>query len=172
MATLQQRLTDLATRVATECKSIRTLVNGNAADLSGLATDDKSNLVAALNELHTELGLIDPAGLIDDAETTATDKTWSIDKIVLEIGNAIGQITNGAPGALDTLDELASALGDDANFAATVTTALANRVRVDAAQSLTPAQQTQGRTNLGAQEAAAIGDPDTDLVAVFEGGLT
>jgi hypothetical protein len=33
----------------------------------------------------------------------------------------------GAPGALDTLDELAAALGDDANFAATVTTALGNR---------------------------------------------
>src|SRR5688572_24631384 len=32
-----------------------------------------------------------------------------------------------APGALDTLDELAAALGDDANFAATMTTALAGK---------------------------------------------
>lgn len=40
------------------------------------------------------------------------------------------QITNlvdSAPGALDTLNELAAALGDDANFATTVTNSLANK---------------------------------------------
>lgn len=35
----------------------------------------------------------------------------------------------GAPGALNTLDELAQAIGDDANFAATITTALGLRTR-------------------------------------------
>jgi hypothetical protein len=38
---------------------------------------------------------------------------------------AIAALINAAPGALNTLDELAAALGDDANFAATMTTALA-----------------------------------------------
>lgn len=38
---------------------------------------------------------------------------------------AIAALINSAPGALDTLEELADALGDDANFAATMTTALA-----------------------------------------------
>jgi hypothetical protein len=36
----------------------------------------------------------------------------------------IAILTTGAPGLLNTLDELAAALGDDANYAATVTTAL------------------------------------------------
>jgi|694.fasta_scaffold33142_3 hypothetical protein len=36
-------------------------------------------------------------------------------------------LTTGAPGALNTLDELAAALGDDANYAATITTALGNK---------------------------------------------
>jgi phage-related tail fiber protein len=40
---------------------------------------------------------------------------------------AIAALINAAPGALDTLDELAAALGDDANFAATITAALALR---------------------------------------------
>lgn len=44
-----------------------------------------------------------------------------------EVDALIANLINGAPGALDTLDELAAALGDDANFASTVTTALANR---------------------------------------------
>lgn len=38
---------------------------------------------------------------------------------------AITALINAAPGALDTLDELAAALGDDANFATTITNALA-----------------------------------------------
>lgn len=38
---------------------------------------------------------------------------------------AIDALLSGAPGALDTLNELAASLGNDANFAATVTNALA-----------------------------------------------
>ena len=38
-------------------------------------------------------------------------------------------LVGGAPGALDVLDELAAALGDDANFANTVNTAIGARVR-------------------------------------------
>ena len=43
---------------------------------------------------------------------------------------AISAITTGAPALLNTLNELASALGDDANFSTTVTTALSNRVQM------------------------------------------
>lgn len=39
----------------------------------------------------------------------------------------ISNLVNGAPGLLDTLDELAAALGDDANFAATLTTSLSGK---------------------------------------------
>lgn len=41
----------------------------------------------------------------------------------------VDALVAGAPGALNTLDELAAALGDDANFASTVTTALGLRTR-------------------------------------------
>ena len=44
------------------------------------------------------------------------------------VTQAIAALINGAPGALDTLQELAKALGNDANFAATVTNALAGKV--------------------------------------------
>jgi hypothetical protein len=40
---------------------------------------------------------------------------------------AIDALIAAAPGALDTLDELAAALADDASFAATITTALAGK---------------------------------------------
>jgi hypothetical protein len=39
----------------------------------------------------------------------------------------INNLVNGAPGALDTLNELAAALGNDASFAATLTTSLSGK---------------------------------------------
>lgn len=170
MATLITRINDLATRVATEIKAIRTLVNGNAADLSALNTTAKNNLVAALNELKTA---VDAAGgtEINDSLSSSTTKTWSITKISTEIAAAITVLTSGAPAALNTLDELAAALGDDANFASTITTSLGNRVRFDASQTLTAPQKTQALTNIGAQDASLIGDPDTNYVTTFNTGL-
>lgn len=174
MATLQTRLTDLATRIATEIKALRTLVNGNAADLSALTFTPKTTLVAALNQLKSDLdGLAAAAGAtIDDAATSSTTKTYSVTKIRDLVSTSISALTSGAPAALDTLDELAAALGDDANFAATVTTALGNRVRFDAAQSLTAPQKVQANANTGSLSLVQAGDPDANLVAAFETGLT
>jgi hypothetical protein len=44
-----------------------------------------------------------------------------------DIEDAINDLIGGAPGTLDTLNELAAALNDDASFAATVTAALAGK---------------------------------------------
>jgi len=52
--------------------------------------------------------------------------TWS----ALPYFTNLDAIVAGAPGALDTLNELAAALGDDANFATTVTNSLAGKAGV------------------------------------------
>ncbi len=44
------------------------------------------------------------------------------------VDTAISNLVAAAPGALDTLDELAAALGDDANFATTVTNSIATKL--------------------------------------------
>lgn len=43
------------------------------------------------------------------------------------VNTAVSNLVDSAPSTLDTLNELAAALGDDANFATTVTTALGNK---------------------------------------------
>jgi hypothetical protein len=43
----------------------------------------------------------------------------------------VANLVNSAPGALDTLDELAAALGDDASFASTVTTSIGLKAPLD-----------------------------------------
>lgn len=111
-----------------------------------------------------------------------------------------GLIVDAAPGTLDTLNELANAIGDDANFAATMTTALAGKQPLDtdltAIAALTSAADkvpystgagtwslatftSFGRSVVAAADAAAgrvvldvyskteMGDPDTDLAALY-----
>lgn len=165
---LSTNVTNLATRVATEAKALRTLINGNAADLAALTTTAKSNLVAAINELQSEIAA---SSGINDATTTTTS-TWSSSKINTEIGTATAALVDSAPGTLDTLNELAAALGDDANFATTINTALGNRVRVDtAAQGLNSTQQGNARTNIDAASATDVGSTTANYVTTFEAGL-
>ena len=52
MSTLVTRISDLATRIGTDVKTLRSLINGNVADLSALTTTAKGNLVAAVNEVR------------------------------------------------------------------------------------------------------------------------
>ncbi len=162
MSTLAQRVVDLSTRLATECKSHKMLINGNAADLSALTTTAKTNLVAALNEVRTAALASE---ILDTSTTTDTAHTWSANKINSSINSAINAVLSGAPTALDTLNELAAALGNDANYAATTTAALGNRVRYDAVQTLTTGQVTQACANIG------VGEPNTDFVSTFNAGL-
>lgn len=56
---------------------------------------------------------------------------WTGVTSTAEITAAVNALVNGAPGALDTLDELAQALGDDANFATTITNALAAKAPIN-----------------------------------------
>ena len=65
----------------------------------------------------------------------------------------ISNLVASAPGTLDTLNELAAALGDDANFSTTVSTALGNRL--EKANNLSDVSSvSEARTNLGLGSAA------------------
>lgn len=157
----------LATRIVTLAQAIggdvKTLTT-KQGDLTSLSTTAKNNLVAAINELYSDLG--SAGASIDDAAGNGdTLVTWSADKIYDTIEAAKtavkSDLVNGASAALDTLSELATALGNDASFATTIATQMGNRVRYDAAQTLDTAQKLQACTNLG------IGDPETDLAAAY-----
>lgn len=179
---LQTRLGDLITAIGTDYKFLRTLITGSAtSDLTGLTTTAKTSLLAAINEVNAKpssnpsaateaaAGIVELATLAEVATGTDISRAVTVAGVRQERTALKNEILGaGVPGALDTLDELAAALGDDANFASTITTGLSNRLRVDVAtQSLTGTQQTNGQTNLGVYSTAAIGNPETDLVALY-----
>lgn len=153
MATQQQRITELAQAIAADIKQLTT----NQGTLTALSTTDNSSLVAAINELKSSIA--NATNINDDS--TSSSATWSSDKINTSINEAISALVNGADTTLDTLKELADALGNDANFATAIATQMGKRVRVDEAQTFTVTEQAQGCENLG------IGNPDTDFVAAY-----
>lgn len=161
---------NLATRIGTEFKTIRTLIGGSGTSTTSALTITATDLVAAINEVKiTADNAVAGGGASIDDSTTNTSSVWSSSKVSTEIDGrtaiAVNAAIDGAPAALDTLNELAAAIGDDADFAGTVTTSLGNRVRFDAAQTLSGPQQLQACQNIG------IGDPETNFVAVFETSL-
>jgi hypothetical protein len=75
------------------------------------------------------------------------------------VQGAIAALIDATPGVLDTLDELAAALGDDANFASTLTTALAGKLALtggDLSGTLGVGGATADVTNKLAVNSAAI----------------
>lgn len=167
---LSTELNALATAVGGDIKILLT----NQGNLASLSTTQKGSIVAALNEVKAVIDNLTGGGTpayIDDSKSTSTTDTWSIDKIKSERASAIttaisaleSKLLNGAPAALDTLQELADALGQDANFATTITAALGKRVRVDDAQSFTAPEQAQARANIGAASSADLTQLQTDI---------
>lgn len=173
---LETHLLALINAIGPDIKAL----NQGQGTLTSLTTTAKTNLVAAINELNTAIGVLQAGATdIDDlAGDGVTTSTWSADKIFDTIAAAKQAVKNelldGSAAALDTLNELATALGNDPSFATTIANELGLRVRVDAAQTFTNEQKTQGRDNIGAASAAsltalttAVGDTEQDLVAAY-----
>jgi hypothetical protein len=168
--TLEVRLAQLAAAIGADIKSIIE----NAGDLSQLSTTDRTSLVAAINEIRAAQA---NATGIDDDNMSSTS-TYSSERITTLINSSIQAIIGASPGALDTLQELAAALGNDENFAANLVVTLSEKVGVNA-QTFTAPQQAQARTNIGAASSAdltaltnAVGDTEVDLVALYTAAKT
>ena len=105
------------------------------ADTSLLALKSE---VAAVTKTTLGLGNVDNTSDANKPVSTAQSTAIATAKseAIADATSQVNALLSGAPAALNTLDELAAALGDDANFAASVTTNLGLKV-----DSLTPISQ-------------------------------
>ena len=104
---------------------------------TGATIANNQSIKAAIQALETAL----------EAETTAR-------------GTAINNLVDGAPGILDTLNEIAAAIGDDGNFVTTVTNLInANETHIDNVATLTGVAKDSA--NLGTFTGSTITDSST-----------
>ncbi len=112
--------------------------------LTGLMDDDHPQYLTAA---RGDARYVTPAGQAaaisaGDSATLSSAQTYAL--------GLVDALTAASPSTLDTLAEIAAALGQDPTFAATITAALGKRVRVDAIQNFSVGEQAQARANIGA----------------------
>ena len=103
-----------------------TNVNGDVFDMDNMVESSTNKILTATERSEiaantAKISYTDAAAVA--ANTAKPDQA----AITAEINAAISALVGGAPGALDTLNELAAALADDAAFSATITASLATK---------------------------------------------
>lgn len=183
---LEIKLNEVATAIGNDVQALLAA----QGTLTGLNTTEQSNLVGAINEVLAAVasgggGDMLASNNLSDLANLATART-NLDvrttaQVTSEIVAAIAAVTLGtlggldqaavdarvqlvvdsAPAALDTINELAAALGDDANFAATIATSLSNKVDFSSVQTKTTGEKLQACQNIG------VGNPEVDLLSTY-----
>lgn len=143
------RLGAVESKASTNTSDI-TVAKQNISTLQG-------NVATLQGALNTLSALVDTKTQIDDTKTIATS-TWSSTKINTAINDKAAalksEILDGVDSAYDTLKEIAEKLEENADLIEALDKIGAGHVKFDGAQTLTSAQQTQARTNIGAASQA------------------
>ena len=122
-------------------------------------------------------GIVGPTGAAGVASATsplaydAGTKTVSIDlssyDTSSEVDTKVAALIDSAPATLDTLNELAAALGDDANFATTVTDSIATKVSKTDGTVTTATEASAVVRNITLSTSTPTGGSDGDVWLVY-----
>ena len=105
-----------------------TIVNG---DINASAAIDQSKISGLTSDLALKAPLASPALTGTPTAPTATAGTNTTQVATTAfVGTAVANLVASAPSALDTLNELATALGNDASFSTTVTNSIATKAPI------------------------------------------
>jgi hypothetical protein len=117
----QSKIASLTTDLAAKLASA-TAASTYAPLASPTFTGTVSGITKAMVGLGSANDTADTAKPVSTAQATAIATAKA--EAIADATSQVNALLTGAPAALNTLDELAAALGDDANFASTVTTSL------------------------------------------------
>jgi len=136
-----------ADQTASEILTLIKTVDGSG---SGLDADllDGSTGADYLNASNLSSGSV-PAARLDTATTQSAGNNSTKIATTAFVSTAVTNLIGGAPGALDTLNELAAAINDDSSYASTVTTALATKAVLTGSTNNTIATVTGSNTLAG-----------------------
>ena len=107
-------------------KAIKSALDGKAASSHNHAISEITNLQTSLD---AKAPLASPALTGTPTATTAAANTNTTQiATTAYVQTELSDLVDSAPGTLNTLNELAAALGDDANFSTTVTNSIATKM--------------------------------------------
>ena len=116
-------------------------LTGNVTASTGTSTFNNVTINGTVDFTDTRLTNI--------AEPTAADDAATKNYVDTEVS----ALVDSSPGALNTLNELAAALGDDANFSTTITTSIATKLPKDGSEAMT------GALAMGTNKITGLGNP-------------
>ena len=126
--------------------------------IKGLATSANNSLSSsAASALRSEYVAADTA-------LSSSQKTY--------IDAKVAGIVNSAPATLDTLDELAAALNDDANFSASIATSIGNKLATATHTAFSSSNASALRTEYVAGDTALSSSLNTRIVSLEGAGTT
>ena len=128
-------------------------------------TAKAGNYVPTWSEITSKPAVI-ASGTDQAAARTSIGAISSVD-----LEARITSLVNGAPATFDTLKEIADWIANSDTEIDALLAGLNTRVAVDVVQSFTAPQKLQARSNIDVYSKAEIGNPETDLVAIFEAAL-
>jgi hypothetical protein len=169
---------DATTKVAAEA-ALR--VSGDAASVSTAAADatskvaaeaalrvsgDAASVATAAADATSKANAAQSAAEATAAAALSTAIATEVSNRNTAIGTAVDSLVDGAPALLNTLNELAAAINDDANYTTTITTALGTKANAaDVTASLATAASNaaaDATSKANAAQAAAISAAASD----------
>ena len=144
LATATTVATAKSEAIAAAASAASSALTSHEADTTNVHGISNTALLATTADVAavtaTSLGLGNVTNTSDTAKPVSTAQASAIatakSEAIADATSQVNALLTGAPAALNTLDELAAALGDDANFASSVTTSLGLKV-----DSVTPISQ-------------------------------
>jgi hypothetical protein len=118
---------------------------------SGITANITGNLTGTASKATADAS----GNTITSTYETKTDATAKLNEAKTYTDTAIANLVDTAPEALNTLNELAAALGDDANFATTVSTNIGKKA--DSSITITAGNGLTGGGTLAANRTLAVG---------------
>jgi len=126
-------VTGLVTATETVTNTDTQLTQEQVEDfVGGMLDGDETFITVTYDDTDGNIDFTVPVKDEDNMASNSASHLATQQSIKSYVDTEITNLIGGAPGALDTLNELAAAINDDASYASTITTALAGKQAVDA----------------------------------------
>jgi len=166
-----------ADNVTSDVTSTDTLIVGGV-DVSTIITQVPINTaaIAALNQVTTgisysNVGAVDMTTIDNNVTINGTLTTTPALATQTYVNTAITNLIDSAPATLDTLNELAAALGDDPNFATTITTLIGTKASLTANQTISGINTLSNVSNVLYGNGANLTGINSSTITVADSNL-